>query len=115
MAQVQVQIAAIYEGPAYYENTEDGQIEVYDCFAGVTTADGKDFRHYLPFRSRRDYRLEELVARIEAAGAIDTDHWVELEAPTSLEERWALIAQQEDEVRRGFRSEEDLYHGVPVR
>jgi len=115
MAQVQVQTVAIYEGPAYYENTEDGPIAVWDCFAAVTTPDGKDFRHFLPFRSRRDYRLEGLVARIEAAGVIDTDRWVEMEPPMPLEVRWALMAQQEDEVRHGFRSEDDMYHGIPLR
>ena len=102
----------IYEGPAYMENSEDGPIAVWDCFAAVLAADGREFRHLVPFRHRSDERLARLVSRIEATGVIDPDLWYE-EVRMPLEEKWALMGQQEDEVRRGLRSEDDLYHGIP--
>ena len=107
-------IPAVYQGPAYLADTEEGPQGVFDSFAGVTTVDGKDWHHYLPFRSSRDQRLLDLLAGIRAAGVIDTDHWVELEPVTSLEDRLAIYAEAEAEMRAGLRADND-YHDAPVR
>ena len=116
MAKIKIASVCIGEGPTYLEINEDNERrEVWDCFAAATTADGRDFVHLVPFRHRTDERLARLVARIDAARVIDTDHWVELEPRTSLEDRWDMMAQQEDEVRHGLRSEDDMYHGIPYR
>jgi len=115
MAKVAVGNVGIYEGPSYMENTEDGSAAVFDCYAAVTTTDGRDFCHLVPFRSKRDERLARLVARVEAAAEIDTDHWALLPPPSSLEDRFAMYAMQEEEVRRGLRSEDELYDGIPYR
>jgi hypothetical protein len=106
--------AGIYQGPAYLIDTEDGPQGVFDSFVGVVTQDGREWHHYLPFRSSRDGTLIDLVARVQAAGVIDTDHWVELEPRTSLEERLAMAAEAEHEMCLGLRAEDD-YHGVPHR
>jgi len=113
MAKIEIASVCVGEGPTYVEQAEDGPRAVWDCFAAATTADGRDFVHLVPFRHRTDGRLERLVARIDAVRVIDTAHWVELEPRTSLEERWGMMAQQENEVRWGIRSEDDMYHGIP--
>lgn len=109
-----IRSTGVYEGPSYMTNTEDGPQEVFDSFAGVTTVDGKEWRHHLPFHSSRDYRLLQLVDTIGQRGFINTDHWVELEPATSLEDRLAMAAEAEDEMRHGLREDND-YHGVPHR
>jgi hypothetical protein len=95
------------------EDSEDGRVGVFDCYASVTTSDGRDFCHLVPFRQR--WRAENLVARIQVAGVIDTDHWVEMPKAMPLEERFALYAEREQEARWGLRSEDDLYDGIPCR
>jgi hypothetical protein len=114
MAKVAVNSVGIYAGPLYVEHTEDGPASVCDYFAAATTSDGRDFQHLVPFSHRGDVRLQRLVARIEAAKVIDTDHWFEMER-TSLEDRLAQYALCEAEARLGLRSEDHLYDGVPVR
>lgn len=115
MAKIEIASVCVGEGPTYMEDAEDGPRAVYDCFAAATTTDGREFVHLVPFRHRTNYRLERLVARIDAVRVIDTDHWAELPPRTSLEARWAMYAEQENEVRQGLRSEDDMYHGIPYR
>jgi hypothetical protein len=115
MAHLRIQgLAGVYQGPAYMVDTEDGPQGVFDSFAGVTTVGGKEWRHHRPFASPRDQRLLDLVAAVGRRGYIDPDQWVELEPVTPLEERWAMAAEAEDEMRHGIRAEND-YHGVPHR
>src|ERR1043165_8882014 len=107
MARVLVNSVNIYAGEAYPENTEDGPVNVFDHFAAVEAADGKVYRHLVPFRFRQDAGLLRLIARIEAKRVIETDHWVEFPPRLSLEERFDLYAQREHMVRHGFLAEED--------
>jgi len=72
----------------------------------------KDYVHPHGFRYRRD--ADKFLATIRQAGAVDLTQWIEKER-MSLEDRFSLYAEREDEVRHGFRSEADMYHGIPTR
>lgn len=111
MARVAIQSVDVFEGPAYETVTEDGPAAVWDCYAWATLADGTEYCHVTPFRQR--HRAADLVAKIEAAGSIDLAYWVEQDPPMSLEERWGLYAEREQEVRFCMRSEDEMYHGIP--
>ncbi len=82
----------------------------WDFFALAETPGGKFYTHPHAFRWRQD--AERFVERVAARGDIDRALWVEQEASMSLEERFAIYAANEQEVRMGYRAEEDLYHGV---
>lgn len=103
---------SIAEGPAFMELTEDGFQPTWHVTVHATVG-GNDYRLTgVVFRPSHRLLAEQLVARIVAAGAIDLDRWTLLEPRMSLEDRWALYAQAEDEARHGYRSEDDLYHGI---
>ena len=108
--EIQPHMVGVYSGPAYMENTEDGPMGVFDCHAYVTTPDGKELVHEVPFRQR--YLADRFAERVRAAGVIDPAHWHELPPRISLEERFAMYAQAEGEARMGLRGEDDLYHGI---
>jgi hypothetical protein len=75
----------------------------------VVAEDGREF--YLPAGERRydaeegvtwvaaRYDAAELEGKVRARGSIDAALWVELEAPASLEDRWADEAYREAEDR----------------
>jgi hypothetical protein len=48
------------------------------------------------------YEAEVMLARVIARGAIDLDHWVELEAEPTLEERFAEAAEVERVDRQAY-------------
>lgn len=103
------EMVGVFAGHSYMDISEDGRIEVFDCYACVVV-NGREMVHEMPFRQR--YLAEQLVARIRAAGAIETDHWHEMPARPSLEERFAMYAEREAEARMGLRGEDDLYDGL---
>ncbi|XAI96004.1 hypothetical protein [Microcystis phage Mwe-JY26] len=99
----------VIEGRTYVEQTEDGSVHRWDYFVGVTI-DGVDYVHPKAFRFRQ--YAETFADKVFSRGSIDRDIWVQQEPEMSLEERWGLYAQREQEVRWGLRSEEDMYHGL---
>lgn len=106
----------VYEGPLYEEAADDcgddgrGKNIRFDYYVEVIVAGGKTYRLPHPYRFR-DYATRK-VTFVQARGVINLDLWIEVEV-MSLEERFALCAENENEVRLGYRSEEDLYHGIP--
>lgn len=100
----------IVEGPAYMEDSEDGPMETSNYYIGICVGD-KEFRNHRPYRHRQD--AENFLKVIETVGLVNLAYWTELEPRMSLEEKFSLYAQREVEVRHGFRSEEDIYHGIP--
>lgn len=106
----------VREGSLYKEAADDcgddgGGFNIrFDYYVEVVVPSGKTFVLPHPYRFRA--YAERKVGFVRARGAINLDLWDEVEV-ISLEERFALYAQNEDEVRHGYRSEEDLYHGVP--
>ena len=108
---VAVTEVSIYAGPAYMVNTEDGPMATCDFYAAAIGADGQEYIHLVPHDRR--HAAQRLVDRVTAAGVIDTDHWHQPER-TSLEERFAMYAEAEAEMRMGHRPEND-YHGIPHR
>jgi hypothetical protein len=102
----------VFEGPAYMEMTEDGPQATWNVQVALG-AGGKEY--VLRDFSRRPARRIEadaLAEKIKARGSVDLSLWVELEPRPSLEERFAMYAEREDEVRHGFRPEADMYHGL---
>lgn len=111
MAKVFIADVGVYEGPAYEVATEDGPSSMWDCYAEAISIDGTSYRHLVPFA--RKYECKKLVERIRSAGSINTDHWIELDPPMSLEDKFALYAERENAVRHGLMDEADMYHGIP--
>lgn len=108
---VAIKEAFVYEGPVYLENTEDGPMTTCDFYAATVDSDGQEYIHLVPHRHRHE--AGRLVERVTAAGVIETDHWAQPER-SSLEERFAMYAEAEAEMRLGYRAEND-YHGIPCR
>jgi hypothetical protein len=90
---------AVFGGPAYMAQGEEGPYARFDFFVGVDTAQGR-WVHPVAFDSA--YRAEKLAARVADAGTIDPDIWDLLEDGPSLEERWAEEAHREALERAGF-------------
>lgn len=113
MALVRIQDVTVFGGPAYVVNSEDGPVTTCDYYVGVTVEGGREFQH--PRSFRRPYHAEtQLAERVRDRGSIETEYWQELPPRMPLEERWALYAEREEEVRMGLRSEDDMFHGIPL-
>jgi hypothetical protein len=113
MPRFAVEDAFVIDGPLFMEMTEEeGPQETYLVQVGATVG-GKDYV-LAGFERRPARRIEAqaVVDRVRARGTVDLALWVELPPRMSLEERFAIYAQNEAEVRMGFRDEADLYHGV---
>lgn len=101
----------VCEGPVYEViGDEWGMSHRFDFYVQIDTADGRRFslNHAYRFREYADRKVGAVLRR----GFIDLAHWTELEV-MSLEDRFALYAEREDEVRHGYRSEGDMFHGIP--
>ncbi len=114
-------LVEVAEGPSYEIHNEDGVGTRYDYFVEFQSeADhrragaGKRSRVFtLNHAFRQRDQAERMVAKINARGTLDLDHWIERET-WSLEERWTTAGWQEYEVSLGMRDEADLYHGIPA-
>lgn len=100
----------VFAGPLYQVSTEDGPSAACDYFVGVTV-NGVEFVHPMSFRGKYEARVR-LANRVKATGNIDPDCWTRMAPSPSLEDKFALYAEREDEVRHGLRSEADMYHGI---
>jgi hypothetical protein len=112
MARAAIASAQIVEGRTYVIQTEDGPVSTWDLFVLVTDTEGGEWVHPKSFWRTRPLDADAFLAKVEARGYIDPTLWNKQEPQMSLEERFAIYAQNEEEVRWGLRSEEDLYHGV---
>jgi len=104
----------IGEGPAYeyqvvYEDDAPETRVRFDYLIEVETPTGRVFCLNHGFRTRED--AAKMISKIKAHGVLNLDHWHETEI-LSLEEKFVLYAENEAEVRAGYRLEEDMYHGL---
>lgn len=107
---IDVGTVCVFGGPAYEIMTEDGPGARFDYFVGISHGTA-EYVHYSAFRQKIDG--ERLAARVRHAGSIDLAYWSRLEPRPSLEERFAMYAEREQEARMGLRGEDDLYDGLP--
>jgi hypothetical protein len=112
MARVLVDWVGVVEGPAFMEATEEGPMPTWNVQVGCEVGGKQYVLAGFVRRPARRLEAERLVGRIDADGTVDLSLWDEVPPRPSLEERFAIYAQNEDEVRHGFRPEADLYHGV---
>ena len=98
-----------YEGCGYQAGySEDGDpIIRYENLIGLYLKDGRQY--VLAHQFRTFEGAQRTVERIRKAGTVNLDLW---ERVPTLEKRFAIYAEREQEVRMGLRAESDLYHGM---
>ena len=77
---VAIENAYVSEGNAYEIATEDGIGAAWDYYVDVE-ANNTRYRHKLSFSS--GYDAEILLSKVEAAGEINPEYWVEIGFPSS--------------------------------
>lgn len=102
----------LLDGPIFMEASEEGPQETYLIQIGAMVSGREYVLRDVTFRPSRRYDAQVLADKIADRGTVNLALWVELPPRMSLEERFAVYAQNEAEVRMGFRDEADLYHGV---